>query len=368
MIFQVDQRGWVTPMHPGAPVSEAHVQELIARQPEIIGGDGDLLLIRREQPIADVIDGGGRWSLDHLFVTAEAVPVLVEVKRASDNRLRREVVGQMLDYAANAVAHWPPGRVADQFAATCTMMGVDAEDRLRAFIGDQPEEDFWANVDANFRAGRVKLIFVADLVPPELARVVEFLDEQMIADVRAIELGWFEASSGVTALVPRVIGGSARTVAQKGTSTAGAASGDRLAGRQAYWTALIEALRGQQTGFDRIAPPTRGDISVGAGVSGARFKFSVTQAACDVVLYLDRSHDSEWNSRTFQRLLVNREAIEKVFGSELDFDEMPGDRATRILATRPTGWRNAETAGICGVADVMVKLQRALRDRLAALG
>jgi hypothetical protein len=30
-----------------------------------------------------------------------AVPTLVEVKRSSDTRIRREVVGQMLDYAAN---------------------------------------------------------------------------------------------------------------------------------------------------------------------------------------------------------------------------------------------------------------------------
>jgi hypothetical protein len=34
------------------------------------------------------------------------VPTLIEVKRQSDTRLRREVVGQMLDYAANAVVYW----------------------------------------------------------------------------------------------------------------------------------------------------------------------------------------------------------------------------------------------------------------------
>ena len=31
------------------------------------------------------------------------MPTLVEVKRSSDTRIRREVVGQMLHYAANAV-------------------------------------------------------------------------------------------------------------------------------------------------------------------------------------------------------------------------------------------------------------------------
>ena len=37
----------------------------------------------------------------------DANPTLVEVKRSSDTRERREVVGQMLDYAANAVVYWP---------------------------------------------------------------------------------------------------------------------------------------------------------------------------------------------------------------------------------------------------------------------
>src|SRR4051794_12230288 len=41
--------------------------------------------------------GSSRWSLDHLFVDQEGVPTLVEVKRSSDTRARREVVAQMLD-------------------------------------------------------------------------------------------------------------------------------------------------------------------------------------------------------------------------------------------------------------------------------
>ncbi len=44
--------------------------------------------------------------MDHLFVDQAGVPTIVEVKRSSDARIRREVVGQMLDYAANAVVYW----------------------------------------------------------------------------------------------------------------------------------------------------------------------------------------------------------------------------------------------------------------------
>ena len=54
--------------------SEDFMQKLVASHPELIADlDGALLLIRREQPIADREDGGGRWSLDHLFVTRTGV-------------------------------------------------------------------------------------------------------------------------------------------------------------------------------------------------------------------------------------------------------------------------------------------------------
>lgn len=205
-------------MRQGAPASEDEMQRLVAQHPDLITGDDEgLLLIRREQRIADSVDGLGRWSLDHLFVTPGAVPVLVELKRASDTRIRREVVGQMLDYAANAVAHWPAGRIADSFTETCLAMNGDPDATLADFIGDRDPEGFWQQVDSNFAEGRIKLVFVADLIPNELARIVEFLNEQMRADVRAVELRWFEGDGGIKTLVPRVIGETQRAAARKAT-------------------------------------------------------------------------------------------------------------------------------------------------------
>ena len=98
---------------------EAHLQELLAKYPSLLAGEGlnpeaprRWLLVRREAGLADAEDGGMRWSVDHLFFDQDAVPTLVEVKRSSDTRIRREVVGQMLDYAANAVVPYPLSRSA----------------------------------------------------------------------------------------------------------------------------------------------------------------------------------------------------------------------------------------------------------------
>lgn len=92
--------------------AEAVLQELLEHHPQLLAGyemsrsdPHRFLLVCREAPVADQY-GAGRWSLDHLFVDQDAIPTLVEVKRSSDTRIRREVVGQMLDYAANGTRYW----------------------------------------------------------------------------------------------------------------------------------------------------------------------------------------------------------------------------------------------------------------------
>jgi hypothetical protein len=72
--------------------------------------------VGREAALPDADDATGRWSVDHLFLDQDAVPTLVEVKRSSDTRIRREVVGQMLDYAANRVVYWPLDQLREFFA------------------------------------------------------------------------------------------------------------------------------------------------------------------------------------------------------------------------------------------------------------
>ncbi|HEY3545489.1 MAG TPA: hypothetical protein VGK17_05290, partial [Propionicimonas sp.] len=88
--------------------AEEVLQRLVADYPDLLAGDQmrpaaprRWILVEREAGIEDSQGGLARWSLDHLFLDQDAIPTLVEVKRSSDTRIRREVVGQMLDYAAN---------------------------------------------------------------------------------------------------------------------------------------------------------------------------------------------------------------------------------------------------------------------------
>ena len=212
-----EHNGELVRMRPSAPRTEDSLQELIARYPAIISGeDDDLLLIRREAGVPDAVDGTGRWSLDHLFVTRDAIPVLVEVKRAVDTRLRREVVGQLLDYAANGVSHWSAGSLERNFIATCEADGADPGSRMLDFFGVEADQTFWSQADANLAAGNIRMVVVADVIPPELGRVLEFMNDQMRATVLGVELTYFELENGSRTLVPRVVGETEKAAVTKG--------------------------------------------------------------------------------------------------------------------------------------------------------
>lgn len=226
-VFVLRDEATLVPMRVASFATEDDFQRLLASFPELLAGDQidsevprRFMLVAREQGIAAEDGGSDRWSLDHLFLDQDGVPTLVEVKRGTDTRIRREVVGQMLDYAANSVLHWPVEELRARLTARCDAEGRDETDVMAGLIGlDGDLEAFWTQVRTNLQAGRVRLLFVADRIPPELRRVVEFLNRQMQpAEVLAIELRQFEGQ-GLKTLVPILFGQTQDAVQKKGASS-----------------------------------------------------------------------------------------------------------------------------------------------------
>jgi len=220
-LFHIDETGRLVAMRVTPYAAEEVLQGLLASHPDLLAG-GQMtpedprrwLLVQREHGVPDHEDAGGaRWSLDHLFVDQDAVPTLIEVKRSTDTRIRREVVGQMLDYAANGVRYWPAENLRLSFEQTQAEVGRDPEEAIHDLCRDPAitVEGFFAQVADNLRAGRIRMAFVADVVPDELRRIVEFLNEQMNpAEVFAVEVKQYLADGypGKT-LVPAVYGRTA---------------------------------------------------------------------------------------------------------------------------------------------------------------
>lgn len=204
--------------------TEDLLQQLLAKHPNLLAGDqmssGEprrWLLISREMGVPAEEDGGDQWSVDHLFLDQDAIPTIVEVKRGTDTHIRREVVGQMLDCVANAVAYWPMDRLRVRFEEG----HEDPEQRLIDILGgpDADLEDFWQKVKTNLQAGRMRLIFVADKIPVRLRRIVEFLNQQMDpAEVLAVEIKQYVGGNMKT-LVPHIIGQTVEAQEKKSGGT-----------------------------------------------------------------------------------------------------------------------------------------------------
>jgi hypothetical protein len=200
--------------------SEDLLQRLLEDHPELLAGDmlspgkrARFILVGREVGVPDSEGRSDRWSLDHLFIDQDGTPTFVEVKRSTDTRIRREVVGQMLDYAANGQKYWPVDRI--RSLATQRAGGAEAlTEAVLDMIGRESDEDaeervdrFWMEAAEKLRTGQVRLVFVADSIPPELKRILEFLNEQMPRlHVVGLELVQYHAEGLPRILVPRVVG------------------------------------------------------------------------------------------------------------------------------------------------------------------
>jgi hypothetical protein len=214
--------------------SESVLQEHLAAHPELLSAEAPederrrWLLVKREMGVADAEDSPDRWSLDHLFVDQDAVPTFVEVKRRADTRVRRQVVGQMLDYAANASSYWDAGTLRASFESRFSDPD-SAADELAAFTeGEMDADDFWEAVAGNLKDRRLRLVFVADRIPRELRSIVEFLNEQLqLTEVIAVEVTQYADPDGNRVnIVPRIIG---ETEMARRVKRGGGAGGTRRA-------------------------------------------------------------------------------------------------------------------------------------------
>jgi hypothetical protein len=104
------------------------------------------------------------------------------------------------------------------FEADCLARNTEPTHALADLLGEDGDPDeLWKKVKTNLQAGKVRLLFVADRIPPEVKGIVEFLNRQMDpAEVLAIELRQYEGE-GLRTIVPAVYGHTEEAQQRKGT-------------------------------------------------------------------------------------------------------------------------------------------------------
>ncbi len=226
-IYALREGDSLVPLEEETYEAEAILQKLLADHPGLLAGEQvspsaprRWLLISREVGVPGEAHGGAKWALDHLFIDQDGIPTLVEVKRSTNSQIRREVVGQLLDYAANGSVYWSLEQIISSFDRRCEREHLEPEAELSEFLGDDADPDvFWQQVKTNLQAGRVRMVFVADQIPAELRRIIEFLNEQMDpAEVLGLEVHQYVGADSKV-LVPKVVGLTAGAEKAKAIST-----------------------------------------------------------------------------------------------------------------------------------------------------
>lgn len=336
--------------------TEAVLQEALAMHPEVIAGPttagtgGRLLLVNREIGVPSAETTARAFSLDHLFVDSDCVPVFVEVKRASDTRIRREVVGQMLDYAANGVRYWPIEDLQRSLRTRAEREKRTVEDLIGGLTEGLEVDEFWQRVEENLRQGRVRLLFVADELPQELARIIEFLNEQMTpAEVLGVELRQF-AKDGHIAYVPRVVGQTEQARTTK------ARTGQQWTEEQFLAAAAARCSAAEVAMMQRLLQHVRehgSRFSWGRGVTpGVAGWYSINGQ--DTGAWVLNANSESPSSRAYLVFyladVVSRGGLSNVESAAAQLSAVPS-MTQKVEDARSSGWRKYPSVYLADVVD-----------------
>ena len=194
---------------------DKELQSLLEKNPDLIPGDQinpddprRWLLVKREMPVPDPNTGTDRWSVDFFLVDQDAIPTFVECKRFKDTRSRREVIGQVFEYAANAHYYWTKDIIQAYAEESSKCKGLSLDESLLSLqpTDEETAESFFEKVKENLREGQIRIVFFMEDSPFELRSVVDFLNKQMErSEVLLVEARLFE-KDGYKVVAPSLFG------------------------------------------------------------------------------------------------------------------------------------------------------------------
>ena len=190
MFLSSPDNGWVSPqiVSYGA---EAHLQGLLLAAPHVIPGIDEPVAICKEFAT-------GPGPADLLVINAHGEITIVECKLKYNSESRREILGQILDYAS-ALWQMPLETFAGQWAKC-------SGQPLKATLGEKADS-ILESVGKYLEAGQFNLVLAVDEINPKLERIVTYLNRVTRDDVSVYAVAFKRMSVGTTeVLIPETFG------------------------------------------------------------------------------------------------------------------------------------------------------------------
>ena len=184
---------------------EKALHKVLTESPSLISiqdvreGAGQLVVAIREFPLQSI------GYLDLLAFSADGDMTLIECKLATNPQIKREVIGQALEYGARL---WQMNyEELDQKVRI--REGKSLSELMHTRLGDVEwdEQAFRENVESALTAGSFILMIVVDKISDELSRIIHFVNNcgRPAFSFAALEMRQFQ-NDRTEILIPRVIG------------------------------------------------------------------------------------------------------------------------------------------------------------------
>ncbi len=186
-------------------MSEADIQALIHAHPSSLPIAEIDSMFANPVPICTELNTSA-GPIDNFMVTTSGLPVLVECKLWRNPEGRREVVGQILDYAKE-LSRWSSSDLQREVSRRLNRDGNALLELVRAVEPSVDEMQFNDALTANLRRGRFLLLIVGDGIREGVEAIAEYLQVHagLHFSLGLVELPIFVMPDGSRLVVPRVL-------------------------------------------------------------------------------------------------------------------------------------------------------------------
>lgn len=334
-------------------IDEKSLQHLLFRAPEALpiaaidsAYDGAVPICRELRTRAG--------PLDALYVNPLGRLTIVEFKLWRNPQARREVIGQILDYARE-LASWSYEDLQRAVSVVLNRKGNVLYETVRAASGSELNEaDFVDDVTRYLSRGEFLLLIVGDGIREGAENIVDFVQRHsgLHFNLALVEAALFQDGASRIIVQPRVL---ARTeivqrfvvegqIATEQENAKDDADEDSLSDWQQenlrFWKAVLDDFTFSDVTVDTPSPTKESAIYVrvqqpGIGFTGLSFVGYVLRKRPHVGCYLSYRANVPQAASIHKRFEESLEALKHQMGNDLDFWHNDAGRP-RIGFTRPT--------------------------------
>ena len=328
----------------------------------------------------------GAGPADILYVTPAGQVVLVETKLWRNPEARREVVGQILDYAKHLTG-WTYDTLDQRAATAAKSMRGHLLRCVRTRLPDVDEAAFVDSLNRSLSSGDFVLLIVGDGIRYGAESLVAFLERfgNLKFRLGLVEVAAFELHDGSTLLQPRILAkteiiertvlmGATGPVAFEDAAMAEDAASERGPDQRecfsTFWRDFVAKLGDIDPDLMPLEPAryTNQFIQMPPGGGKAWVSAFLAKAASHGGVYLSFSGAYDRTTEMIEMLQSDLVALERELGYSLTFSRN-GDRAYVSAPKAPftnLDMPEERQKVMAYLADTTARMVRALRPRLEA--